>query len=129
MAANKQASCVLVVQQAAVANGTETITVGDFAPDGCTIHGLEVQTQALDASGTLAVTGGGNTLFNTTAPANQNQCTRTAGAQALMLTATEAHLSLEASDTIVITRAGGSGTQSDIYFYYGDKTPTTVPVA
>lgn len=129
MAANKQSSCVLVVQQAAVANGTETITVADFAPQGCTIHSLEVQTQAVDAAGIIAITGGGNTLFNTTAPANQNQCTRTAGVQALMLTATEAHLSLEASDTIVITRSGGSGTQSDLYFYYGDASPSAVTVS
>ena len=89
MAANKQASCVLVVQEASSATGTETITVGDFAPDGCTIHGIVLQTQVTaGGSGTIAITGGGNSLFNTAAPANQDQSARTTGVTTLMLTAT-----------------------------------------
>jgi hypothetical protein len=129
MAANKQASCVLVVQESANAVGVETITVGDFAAQGCTIHGIVLQTQATaGGTGTIAITGGGNALFNTAAPANQDQSARVAGVTTLMLTATEAHLSLEPEDTIVITRASANS-QNDIYFYYGDKTPSAVTVS
>lgn len=127
MSANRQASLVLAVNQDTDANGTETILVSDFAPDGCTIHGIVVQTQEVDASGLISITGAGNSLFNTTAPANQNQCVRTAGAQALGLTATQSHLTLASTASIIITRSGGSGTQSEIYFYYGDASPSVIP--
>jgi hypothetical protein len=127
MSANRQASLVLAVNQDTDANGTETIKVSEFAPDGCTIHGIVVQTQEVDSSGLISITGAGNSLFNTAAPANQNQCVRTAGAQALGLTATQSHLTLASTAEIIIIRSGGSGTQSQIYFYYGDASPSVIP--
>jgi hypothetical protein len=126
MAANRQSSQVLVVLDETNATGATTIMVEDFAPQGCTIHAIVVQTQATAGGvGTIAITGGGNTLFNTTAPANQDQSARTTGVTTLQLTATDGHLSLAPADTIVMTRAAANS-QNDIYFYYGDATPTAV---
>ena len=126
MAANRQSSQVLVNADDTNATGATTILVGDFAPQGCTIHGIVLQTQATaGGSGTIAITGGGNSLFNTAAPANQDQSARTTGVTTLQLTATDGHLKLSASDSIVITRASANS-QNDIYFYYGDASPTTV---
>lgn len=129
MAANRQSSQVLVSSDDSNATGTSTILVGDFAPQGCTIHGIVVQTQATaGGSGTISITGGGNSLFNTAAPANQDQSARTTGVTTLQLTATDGHLKLSATDEIVYIRATANS-QNDIYFYYGDASPTTVAVA
>ena len=126
MAANKQSSLVLRVQDAANATGATTINVGAFAADGCTIHGIIMETQATaGGSGTITITGGGNSLINTAAPANQDQAARTTGTTVFQLTATEAHLSLAPSADIVITRATANS-QNDITFYYGDKSPIAV---
>jgi len=128
MPANKQSSLILRVSDSANATGATTINVEDFAIDGCTIHGLTIETQATaGGAGTIAITGGGNTLFGGNA-ATTTEVARTVGAYQIPLTTTSGHLSLAPTDTIVITRAGANS-QSDYTFYYGDRIPETIPTS
>ena len=53
------------------------------------------------------------------------QVARVVGAYQIPLTGTTANLSLEASDSIVITRAVANS-QSDFTFYFGDASPSSV---
>ena len=125
MAANKQSSMVLRVSDSANAQGATTIGVAAFAADGCTIHGITVETQATaGGSGTIAITGGGNTLFGGDAATTANVA-RVVGAYQIPLTTTTANLSLAPTADIVITRAVANS-QSDYTIYYGDRVPVTV---
>ena len=125
MSANLQSSVTMRVSDSANATATTTINVSSFAPQGCTIHGITVETQATAAGvGTIAITGGGNDLFGGSA-ATTTQVARVVGAYQIPLTTTGANLSLSSSDLIIITRATANS-QSDYTFYYGDYAPTTV---
>ena len=125
MSANLQSSIVLRVSDAANIQAVTTINVSSFAPQGCTIHAITVETQATAAGvGTLAITGGGNTLFGGSAATSTNVA-RVIGAYQIPLTTTIANLSLSSSDLIIITR-GAANSQSDYTFYCGDYAPTTV---
>ena len=127
MAANKTVCKTLVVSDAANATGTTTISIADFAAEGCTIRGLKVVTQATAAgSGTIAITHGtgGANLFGGNA-ATTSQVARAVGGYQIPLTTTSADLSFAATDSIVITRATANS-QSDYIFLYGDNLPITV---
>ena len=128
MSANLTSYKCLRVEDAANATGTTTISVADFAPQGCTIRAIVMETQAsAGGAGTIAITkgSGGNSLFNLGAPANQDQSARTTGVTTFQLTTTDADLKLAATDSIVIVRATANS-QSDYSFYYGDFEPKAV---
>jgi len=125
MAANLASCLTLRVSDEANTTGATTIAVSAFAPQGCTIRAITVETQATaGGSGTIAITGGGNTLFGGDAATTTNVA-RVVGAYQIPLTGTTAHLSLAASDSIVITRATANS-QNDYTFYFGDASPSSV---
>ncbi len=126
MAANLASCKTLVVSDAANATGTTTISIADFAPQGCTIRGLKILTQATaGGSGTVTITHGtgGATIFGGDA-ATTSQRARVVGGYQIPLAAA-ASLAFDATDSIVITRATANS-QSDYIFCYGDRTPSSV---
>ena len=127
MAANLATCKTLVVSDEANATGTTTISIADFAPQGCTIRGLKILTQATaGGAGTIQITHGtgGANLLGGNAATTANVA-RVVGGYQIPLTTTTADLGFDATDSIVITRATATS-QSDYIFFFGDRSPISI---
>ena len=125
MSANLQSSKVLRVSDAASVIAATTINVSSFAPQGCTIHGITLETQVTAGGGaTIAITVAGATLLGGDAATAADRANVVGGYQ-IPLTATTANLSLASTAIITLTRATAAS-QCDTTFYFGDYAPTTV---
>ena len=131
MPATLLSSTTLRVQDAASGQDASPrqIKVSDFAPQGCTITGITIETQVATGGATIAITAGATsgsavTLLTTAT----NDAPASAGGEVLPLTATVASLKLLSTDTIFITRAGANS-QSGLSIFFGDFNPTAVTVS
>ena len=101
---------------------SNTITVSEFAAQGCTIRAITLEVTTAVGGSSVTATGGGNNLL-----AAANAATTPAGGYELALTATSANLSLASTDTIILNPSAASVIAVNIFF--GDYSPTSVTVS
>ena len=99
----------------------QTISVADFAPQGCTVRDITLEVTTAVGGSTVTITGGGNTLVSGAVAGTP------VGGYQVPLTATSANLKLVSTDTIVINPSGATVLAVNIFF--GDFTPSTITVS
>lgn len=104
-----------------------SISVADFAPQGCTVRGISIDTQTATGSATIAILGGASGATVTLLSTATNDAPATAGGEVLPLTATSANLQLESTDIITVQR-GTANSQNGITIFFGDFSPAVIPV-
>ena len=104
-----------------------SISVADFAPQGCTVRGISIDTQIATGSATIAIFGGASGATVTLLSTATNDAPATAGGEVLPLTATSANLQLESTDIITVQRETAAS-QNGITIFFGDFSPAVIPV-
>ena len=105
-----------------------SIKVSDFAPEGCTIRGISIDTQVNTAGGTIAIQGGASGATVTLLSSATNDAPATAGGEVLPLTASFGNLQLESTDIITVQRET-QPSQNGITILFGDFDPPVIPVS
>ena len=105
------------------------IKVSDFAPQGCTVRGISIDTQTNSGGATIAIDAGASSASKSPLLSSAtNDAPATAGGEVLPLTTTTASLKLESTDTIFVQRAGANS-QSGYTIFFGDFDPTVITVS
>ena len=127
MPANRSQNCMLVFEDSASAQDTQTIAVTDIAPQGVSIRKVQVQVIVNNAAGTVAIQKVASDDTATTLLSSATFAATTVGNFDMELTSTYANLLLGTTDRLRYIR-GGANIQCRVVVEYGDPNPASVTV-